>query len=52
MYSIYIEGDTWEKIITQLSYIGKTFLRLKSHSAPTIHDTKNLLLPQTKAYIV
>lgn len=48
MYSICTEEGTWEKIITQLSYIGKIFLQSKPCSAPTIHDTKNLSPPTDK----
>lgn len=42
MYSIYSEEDTWEKITTQLSHIGKIFLQSKAHCSATIHNMKNL----------
>lgn len=42
VYSIYSEEDTWEKITTQLSHIGKIFLQSKAHFSATIHNMKNL----------
>lgn len=46
--SICAVKGTWEKIITQLSYIGKILLLSKPPSASTIHVIKNLSPPTDK----
>lgn len=51
VYSICALEGTWEKIITQLSYIGKIFLLSKPPSASTIHVIKNLSPPTDKKHM-